>query len=65
MATIRHVGRLLHQQHPLLAGDPFAQVKDLQTDASDWNGLISRQMMWLESACEQRIKAAPVKIKIQ
>lgn len=26
----------LHQQRPLLAGDPLAQVKDLQTDAPDW-----------------------------
>ena len=33
MATIRHVGRWLHQQRPLLAGDPLAQVKDVQTDA--------------------------------
>ncbi|WP_322783741.1 tyrosine-type recombinase/integrase [Legionella sp. PATHC035] len=56
MATIRHVGRWLHQQRPLLAGDPFAQVKDLQTDAPDWNGLTSRQLMRLKSACEQRIK---------
>ena len=42
MATIRHVGRWLHQQRPLLAGDPLAQVKDLQADAPDWNGLTSR-----------------------
>jgi len=57
MATIRHVGRWLHQQRPLLAGDPLAQVKDLQTDAPDWNGLTSKQLMRLKSACEQRIKA--------
>ena len=57
MATIRHVGRWLHQQRPLLAGDPLAQVKDLQTDAPDWNGLTSRQMMRLKAACEQRIKS--------
>ena len=57
MATVRHVGRWLHQQRPLLAGDPLAQVKDLQTDAPDWNGLTSRQMMRLKSACEQRIKS--------
>ncbi|WP_128129910.1 tyrosine-type recombinase/integrase [Legionella sainthelensi] len=57
MATIRHVGRWLHQQRPLLAGDPLAQVKDLQTDAPDWNGLTSREMMRLKSACEQRIKS--------
>ena len=36
LATIRHVGRWLHNQRPLLAGDPLAQVKDLQTDAPDW-----------------------------
>lgn len=57
MATIRHVGRWIHQQRPLLAGDPLAQVKDLQTDAPDWNGLTSRQLMRLKSACEQRIKS--------
>jgi integrase/recombinase XerD len=57
MATIRHVGRWLHQQRPLLAGDPLAQVKDLQTEAPDWNGLTSRQLMRLKSACEQRIKS--------
>lgn len=57
MATIRHVGRWLHQQRPLLAGDPLKQVKDLQTDAPDWNGLTSKQLMRLKSACEQRIKS--------
>ncbi|WP_083191066.1 tyrosine-type recombinase/integrase [Legionella jamestowniensis] len=61
MATIRHVGRWLHQQRPLLAGDPLAQVKDLQTDAPDWNGLTSRQIMRLKSACEQRIKSCTSK----
>jgi integrase/recombinase XerD len=57
MATIRHVGRWLHKQRPLLAGDPLANVKDLQTDAPDWNGLTPRQLMRLKSACEQRIKS--------
>ncbi|CDZ79497.1 Tyrosine recombinase XerD [Legionella massiliensis] len=57
MATIRHVGRWLHKQRPLLAGDPLAQVKDLQTDAPDWNGLTSKQLMRLKSACEQRLKS--------
>lgn len=57
MATIRHIGRWLDQQRPLLAGDPLAQVKDLQTDAPDWNGLTSKQMMRLKPACEQRIKS--------
>ena len=57
MATIRHVGRWLHQKRPLLAGDPMTQVKDMQTDAPDWNGLTSKQLMRLKSACEQRIKS--------
>jgi len=57
MATIRHVGRWLHQHRPLLAGDPFAQVKDVQVDAPDWNGLTSKQLMRLKAACEQRIKS--------
>ena len=61
MVTIRHVGRWLHQQRPLLAGDPLAQVKDLQTDAPDWNGLTSKQLMRLKSACEQRLKACTKK----
>lgn len=57
MATIRHLGRWIHQQRPLLAGDPLVRVKDLQTDAPDWNGLTSKQLMRLKSACEQRIKS--------
>ncbi|KTC85434.1 MULTISPECIES: hypothetical protein [Legionella] len=57
MATIRHAGRWLHQQRQLLGGDPLAQVKDLQTDAPDWNGLTSRQLRRMKSACEQRIKS--------
>ena len=56
IATLRHVGRWLHKQRPLLAGDPFTQVKDLQTEASNWNGLTSRQIMRLKSACEMRIE---------
>lgn len=57
MVTVRHVGRWLHKQRPLSAGDPLAQVKDMQTDAPDWNGLTSRQLIRLKSACEQRIKS--------
>ena len=57
MATIRHVGRWLHQQRPLLAGDPMTQVKDMQTDSPDWNGLTSKQLLRLKSACEQRVKS--------
>lgn len=57
MATIRHFGRWLHHQRPLLAGDPLANVKDIQTDAPDWNGVTPRNLMRLKSACEQRLKA--------
>jgi integrase/recombinase XerD len=57
MATLRHFGRWLHKQRPLLAGDPLTNVKDLQSDAPDWNGLTPRQLMRLKSACEQRIKS--------
>lgn len=57
MATIRHVGRWLYQHRPFLAGDPLAQVKDVQVDSPDWNGLTSKQLMRLKSACEQRIKS--------
>ncbi len=57
LATIRHAGRWLHNQRPLIAGDPLAQVKDVQVDSPDWNGLTSRQLMRLKAACEQRIKS--------
>jgi len=56
MATIRHAGRWLHNQRPLIAGDPLSGVKDLQTDAPEWNGLTSKQLMRLKAACEQRAK---------
>jgi integrase/recombinase XerD len=56
MATVRHFGRWLHGQRPLLAGDPLANVKDIQTDAPDWNGVSPRNLMRLKSACEQRLK---------
>jgi integrase/recombinase XerD len=55
LATVRHFARWLHKQRPLLAGDSFARVKDIQADAPDWNGLTSRQLMRLKSACEQRL----------
>ncbi|HHY0177243.1 TPA: hypothetical protein ACVUIO_002867 [Legionella pneumophila] len=53
MATVCYVGRWLHKQRPFLAGDPLVQVKDLQTDVSDWNGLTLCQVMRLKSADEQ------------
>ncbi|WP_253255883.1 tyrosine-type recombinase/integrase [Legionella quinlivanii] len=56
MATVRHAGRWLHHQRPLIAGDPLSGVKDLQTDTPEWNGLTSRQLMRLKAACEQRAK---------
>jgi integrase/recombinase XerD len=55
LATVRHFARWLHKQRPLLAGDPFARVSDIQTDTPDWNGLTSRQLMRLKSSCEQRL----------
>jgi integrase/recombinase XerD len=39
-----------------MAGNPFASVKDIQTDAPDWNGPDNRQLMRLKTACEQRLK---------
>ncbi|QBS13543.1 site-specific integrase (plasmid) [Legionella geestiana] len=56
MATVRHAGRWLHNQRPLLAGNPLSGVKDLQTEAPEWNGLTSKQLMRLKAACEQRTK---------
>lgn len=57
MATLRHFGRWLDKQRPLMGGDPFLGVKDIQADAPDWNGLTDRQIMRLKSACEQRLNA--------
>ena len=56
MATVRHFGRWLHKQRPLLAGDPLAGVKDLVVDPPDWSGLTDVQIMRLRGACDQRIK---------
>lgn len=57
IATVRHFGRWVHQQRPLVAGDPFEGVRDVQVDDPDWNGLTPRQVLRLKAACEQRIKA--------
>lgn len=57
MATVRSFGKWLHKHRPLLAGDLLAQVKDIQVDEADWNGLTGLQLMRLKSACEQRIKS--------
>lgn len=56
MATVRHFGAWLHKRHPLPAGSPLDGVKDIQTDAPDWNGLTNRQILRLKAACEQRLK---------
>lgn len=57
LATVRHFGRWVHKVRPLLAGNPFAGVKDLVVDPPDWSGLSSRDVLRLKAACEQRLKA--------
>ena len=57
LATVRHFGRWLNGQCPLLAGDPLAGVRDLAADNPDWRGLSDRRIMRLKSACEQRVHA--------
>lgn len=56
MASLRHFARWLHQQRPLLAGDPFLGVKDRQLDEPAWLGLTEKQVLRLKAACEQRLK---------
>ncbi len=56
LATVRHFGRWLHAQRPLLAGNPLEGVRAVQVDAPTWNGLTDRQIMRLRAACEQRVK---------
>ena len=56
MATVRHFGRWLHKQRPLLAGDPLAGVKDLVVDPPDWSGLTDVQILRLKAACDQRLR---------
>jgi integrase/recombinase XerD len=50
-------GKPIYKQRPLIAGNPMAGVRDVQTDAPDWNGVERRHVLRLKSACEQRIKA--------
>lgn len=57
LATVRHFSRWLHKTRPFLAGPPFAGVKALALEAPAWNGLISREVLRLRAACEQRLKA--------
>ena len=57
MSTVRHFGRWLHKQRPLLAGAPLAGVKDIVADPPDWNGLTGRQVMRLKAACDQRLNS--------
>lgn len=56
LATVRHFGRWIHNQRPLLAGNPVQGMLDIQVDAPDWNGLTQQQVVYLKTACEQRIK---------
>lgn len=57
MASIRHFSGWLMKERPLLAGNPLAGVRDLQSDEPDWNGLTNTQVLRLKAAVEQRIKA--------
>ncbi len=57
MATVKHYGKWLHRQRPLLASDPLHGMRDIQMEDPDWNGLTAKQVMRLKSACEQRINA--------
>ena len=56
LATVRHFGKWLHQQRPVLAGNPLENVRDIATDAAAWNGLTDKEIMRLKSACDQRLK---------
>jgi integrase/recombinase XerD len=56
LATVRHFGRWLHAQRPLVAGNPLEGVRGVQVDSPSWNGLTDRQIMRLRAACEQRVK---------
>ncbi len=58
MATLRHFAKFLHGQRPLLAGNPFAGLKDIAVEEPAWNGLSDRDRLRLKSACEQRMKLA-------
>ena len=57
IATVRHFGAWLHAQRPLIAGSPLVGVRDVQTDAPDWNGVDRRHVLRLKAACEQRLKS--------
>ena len=56
IATVRHFGTWVHAQRPLIAGSPLVGVRDLQTDAPDWNGVQRHHVLRLKAACEQRLK---------
>jgi len=57
LATLRHFAAWLYKQRPLAAGDPFTGVRDIKVDAPSWNGLTSRQVLRLKTACEQRMSS--------
>jgi integrase/recombinase XerD len=56
LATVRHFATWVHAQRPLLAGNPLVGVRDVQTDAPDWNGVQRHHLLRLKAACEQRLK---------
>lgn len=56
LATLRHFARWLQKNRPLVCGDPFDNVKDIDVEPPAWNGWTDRQVVRLKSACEQRIK---------
>ena len=57
MATLRHFGRWVQRQRPLLMGNPFTGIKDKRVEEPVWNGLTAEQIDILKAACEERIKA--------
>jgi integrase/recombinase XerD len=54
LATVCHFGQWAHKQRPLLAGSPFASVKDRMIDIPSWNGLLAWQITRLKAACDVR-----------
>ena len=57
MATLRHFGRWVQQQRPLLMGNPFIGIRDKRVEEPVWNGLAAEQINVLKTACEERIRA--------
>jgi integrase/recombinase XerD len=55
LATLSSFASWIEKQRPFLAGNPLIGVKTLKVDAPHWNGLTSREVLRLKTACEQRI----------